>query len=111
MYHARKTNTTILFDTGHGNLINVTNLSNHYTQEMCEAMLVLHAFSGFDSVSFLRGIGKDKPLKLLLKSPEHCYALKIMGDNWDVDDSLLFRCENFTCALYGKSKLESVDKV
>ena len=90
MYHARKINTTILFDTGLGNkkrLINITNISNHYTEEMCEAMLGLHTFTGCDSVSSFRGIGKVKPLKLLLKSPEHCYALKHLGDNWDVDES------------------------
>ena len=49
LYHARKIDITILFDTGHGNkkrLINITNLSKHDTEQMCEAMLVLHAFTG-----------------------------------------------------------------
>ena len=69
---------TILFDTGHGNkkrLINITNLSKHYAEQMCEAMLALHAFTACDSVSSFRCIGK------------------------------------FTCALYGKSKSESIDEV
>ena len=42
LYHAREIDITILFDTGHGNkkcLINITNLSKHYTEQMCEAML------------------------------------------------------------------------
>ena len=114
MYPTRKKNTTILFDMGLGNkkrLINITNLSNHYSEEMCEAMLALHAFTGCDSVSSFRGIGKVKLVKLLLKSPEHCQALEHLGDNWDVDDSLLLMCEKFTCAPYGKSKLENVDEV
>ena len=74
-------------------------------------MLALHAFTGCDSVSSFRGIGKIKPFKLLLKSPAHCDALKHLGDDWNVDDDLLIGCEKFTCALYGKSKSESVDEV
>ena len=114
LYHARKIDITILFDTGHGNkkrLINITNLSKHYTEQMCEAMLALHAFTGCDSVSSFRGIGKIKPLKLLLKSPAHCDALRHLGDDWNIDDDLLSGCEKFTCALYGKCKSESVDEV
>lgn len=110
LYHAREIDITILFDTGHGNkkrLINITNLSKHYTEQMCEAMMALHAFIGCDSVSSFRGIGKIKPLKLLLKSPAHCYALMHLGDDWNVDEDLLIGCEKFTCALYEKSKSES----
>ena len=114
LYHATEIDITILFDTGHGNkkrLINITNLSEHYTKQMCEAILALHAFTGCDSVSSFRSIGKSKPLKLLLKSPVHCDALKHLGDDWNVDDDLLIGCEKFTCVLYGKSKFESVDEV
>ena len=77
---------------------------------MCEAMLGLHAFTGCDSVSSFRGIGKIKPLKMLLKSPAHCDALKSLGDDWNVDDDLLIGCEKLTCTLYGKSKWGSVDE-
>ena len=88
LYHTRKIDIIILFHTGHGNkrrLINITNISKHYTDEMCEAMLALHAFTGCDSVSSFRGIGKAKPLKLLLKSLAHCNALNHLGDSWNVD--------------------------
>ena len=59
LYHARKTATTILFDTGHGStkrLINITALSQHYSEGMCDGMLGLHAFTGCDSVRCFKGI-------------------------------------------------------
>ena len=62
LYHVRKIDITILFDAGHGNkkrLINIKNLSKHYTEQMCEAMLALHAFTGCDSVSSFKGYWKD----------------------------------------------------
>lgn len=114
LYHARNITITILFDTGHGNkrrLINVTKLSEHYSQQMCKAMLGLHALTGCDSVSCFKGMGKVKPLKLLIKSPTYCDALKHLGDDWDLDESVIDGCEKFTCAIYGKPKCTSVDEV
>ena len=99
--HARNIATTILFDTGHGSkksLINITRLSHHYTQDMCEPILGL---AGCDSVSSFKGIGKLKPLKLLLKSPTYCDSLRGLGHDWRVDDDLLDGCEKFICSVYG----------
>ena len=114
LHHARNIDITILFDTGHGNkkrLINITRLSQHYSEQMCEAMLGLHAFTGCDSVSSFKGVGKIRPLKLLLKSPAHCDSLKHLGEDWNVDENLISGCEKFTCALYGKARYDSVDEV
>jgi hypothetical protein len=114
LYHANNIAITILFDTGHGNrkrLINITRLSEHYSQQMCEAMLGLHALTGCDSTSCFKGIGKIKPLKLLLKSPAYCNTLRSLGDDWNMDENFIDGCEKFICAMYGKAKYDSVDEV
>ena len=69
---------------------------------------MLHAFTSFYSVGSFRG--KTKSLSLLLKAPAHCDALEHLGDDWNIDD-LLIGSEKFTCALYGKSKLESINEM
>jgi len=59
-----------LFGTGTGNkqmLINVSKLAEDFGQEKSTAIMALHAFSGCDTTSAFRGIGKVKPLKILLK--------------------------------------------
>ena len=57
---------TILFDTGTGNkqrLIDVSKLAVSLGQDKCTALMSLHAFSGCDSTSAFRGIGKLKLVK------------------------------------------------
>jgi hypothetical protein len=58
---------TILFDTGTGNkkrLIDITKLAQQYQQELCTALLGLHAFTRCDITSAFKGIEKVKPINL-----------------------------------------------
>ena len=83
MYHARKIQATILFETGHGNkkhLLNIAKLSKVYSERMCETMLAIHAFTGCDIVDAFKGIGKVKALKLILKNSELCDSMLHLGD-------------------------------
>ena len=55
--------TQVLFDTGSGNkqqLINVTTLSAELGQDLCTALMSLHAFSGCDMTSAFRGVGETE---------------------------------------------------
>ena len=55
--------TTILYETGKGNkkrLINMNNIAQKFSQEECSALLGLHAFTGRDTCSAFKGIGKIK---------------------------------------------------
>ena len=58
------TETTILYETGKGNkkrLINMNNIAETFSQEECSALLGLHAFTGCDTCSAFKGIGKISP--------------------------------------------------
>jgi 5'-3' exonuclease len=70
---------TILFDTETGNkkrLIDITKLAQQYQQELCTALLGLHAFTRCDTMSAFKGIGKVKAIKTLQKSPQFQSALE-----------------------------------
>lgn len=80
LYYAREIDDTIFFKTDHGDterLIDITRLSKHYKEQMCEALRSCHAPNCCDSVSYLQNIGKVESPKLLHKSHAHCDAPSI----------------------------------
>ena len=91
LYHASAINTILLYDTGYGNkkrLINISRLSNHYSRNVCNALLGLHALTGRDTVSAFKGKGKVRPMKQLLKSPDFCDVLSKLGEQWELTEEL-----------------------
>lgn len=105
-YAASLSDMQVLFDTGSGNkqqLINVTTLSAELGQDMCTAQMSLHAFSGCDTTSAFRGVGKVKPMKTLIRQEQYVDVLKTLGDQWDISDVLVEGLQHFTYKLYGKA--------
>ena len=115
LYYAhRMTGIKLLFETGKGikqRLIDVSNFALQSSSEYCSALLGLHAFSGCDSTSAFKGIGKVKPIKLMQQRNKFVKPLAELGESWNVSDKLLSGLEEFTCALYGKPRLTDVDEV
>ena len=103
---------TILFDTGTGSkkrLIDITKLAQQYQQELCTALLGLHAFTSCDTTSAFKGIGKVKPIKTLQNSPQFQSALAQNGDSWQISEDLSLQMEAFTCLLYGGKEVSCVN--
>ena len=103
---------TILFDTGTGNkkrLIDITKLAQQYQQELCTALLGLHAFTRCDTTSAFKGAGKVKPIKTLQKSPQFQSALAQIGDSWQISEDLFLQMEAFTCLLYVGKEVSCVN--
>ena len=101
----------ILLEMGTGNkqrLLDMSQLSQLYSQDLCTALLSLHAFTRCYSTSVFKGLGKVKPLKTL---PKYIPALSHLGNAWDISDDVLQQLEAFTCAIYGKAYSRSVDCV
>ena len=114
LHHAAKLNVTIIFDTGTGNhkrLINVTELAEQFTPQYCTSLLALHAFTHCDTTSAFKGIGKIKPLKIIQKNPKFQAALADLGKTWELSDELGDAMEEFTCAIYGRQRVKSTDKL
>ena len=93
LHYASKLNrVTLLFDTGSGNkrrLINITDIAKGLTQDYCTVLMTLHAYTGCDSTSAFKGIGKVKPIKTLQLMPKFTSVLARLGDSWDVSDDLI----------------------
>ena len=69
----------------------------------------MHAFTGCDSTSAFRGIGKIKPIKVLEKKIDFEDTLVVLGESWDVLETLRSDLEKFTCAIYGHPRFKSLD--
>ena len=68
LHFSSKIDSRLLFDSGSGNnkiLINMTDLANSYGPKKCTVLLCLHAYTGCDTCSAFKGIGKIKPIKII----------------------------------------------
>lgn len=104
----------IMFHTGTGNkkrLIDVSEMSHSYSQQHLTALIALHAFSGCDTTSAFKGLGKVRPLKTLSRMPKFGETLARLGDTWDVPRDLVDLLNEFTCALFSRPRVRSVDEL
>jgi len=103
---------TRTFDSGHKKRhLNITELARQYVDLMCSSMVALHAFTGCDFTSCYKGKGKVNALEILLKSPGFGRLFQDLGTSWNKAEDLIQEAETFVCAMYGKPKLTSVDKL
>ena len=105
-YAASMDDIHILFDTGTGNkqlLIDVTKIAADFGQEKCTALMALHAFTGCDSTSAFKGIGKVNPVKLMMRLQRYIPVLDKLGDTWEISEELSNDLNSFTCSIYSKS--------
>ena len=68
-----------------------------------------HVFTHCDTTSAFKGIGKIRPIKLLLKNKGFQDALSKLGDTWEVPAELNNKLEEFTAAMYGRGMYKSVN--
>ena len=78
--------------------------------DVSQALIGLHGFTGCDSVSSLYGQGKKKALKLLLKETDLCQAFKDLGERFDLQPDIAAALEVFVCRLYGQQNITAVNE-
>jgi len=104
----------ILFETGKGSTrrcIDVTKLAMSRTSLFCTALLGLHAFTGCDSTSALKGKGKLKGIKGIETDESFQRAFSKLGDSWEVDEKVMEELERVTCMLYGNKRSKQVNEL
>ena len=87
LHFASELEVNILFDTGKGNsrrLIGLSDLGKELGQTMSTALMTLHTFTGCDSTSSFKGIGKVKPIKILKKQLKFQETFVLIGDSGDI---------------------------
>ena len=79
-----------------------------YTQENHAALRALHAYIGRDTTNAFKEKGKVKPIKTLEKMPKIVPALARLWNYWKMPQDLITELEEFTCAVYGKTRFGEV---
>ena len=81
-------------------LINISQLTDNYSQEHIVAMLALHAFTGADCTSAFKG--KVRPMKVLSQNSTFVHIFAAVGFTWTLDaDHIVNGIEELTSRLYG----------
>ena len=114
LYHSSYLNIEVLFESGTGNrkrLLNISKLNKKLGHRVCSSLLSLHALTGCDTTSSLKGIGKIKLLKILEKYPMFHETLEKIGENWIIDEDTYLQIEMFICCLYGYPKTSQINDV
>lgn len=99
------------FRTGPGNktrTIAIGIVFNHFSQDVCRALIRFHCFTGCDTVSAMYGIGKVRTLKLIMSSKEHCTTFQNLGTSFSVPLTLYESIDAYTCELYGQKGCKDV---
>jgi len=101
------------FHTGVSNktrIIDIRKLSVALAPWVCEALIVIHAFSGCDSTSAFYGKGKRKTFFLACESQDYLKAFQELGSTFDFDTKT-FKClYQFVCDLYYRPPAANVNE-
>uniref|UniRef100_UPI00358FFA87 uncharacterized protein n=1 Tax=Myxine glutinosa TaxID=7769 RepID=UPI00358FFA87 len=84
--------THMYFHTGRGvnsRTIDLQSVRDSIGDDVSQALIGLHCFTGCDSVSSFYGKGKKKAFNLLLKERELCSTLKDLGKHFDIQLDLV----------------------
>ena len=78
----------------------ISRLGTILGQDICQALIGVHAFTGCDSVSAFGGQGKIKALNLINKSHEYRQLFIAFGQEWHVNEHKFQIVQAFTYEMY-----------
>ena len=96
----------------HTRLVDITKVAASIGSKVCKALVVMHAFTGCDTVSAFGGKGKLRALQILKGNEEiQDYFIKV-GEQWKPPRELQVRLEEFVCQLYAaKPSTTNIDEL
>ena len=101
----------VVYDDGHGKSQKLFKLADvHIEDEVIDALIWFHAFTGNDYVSSFFRKGKETCFKVLEANPKFRSAFAHLGALWNMEDRLISNLEEYVCKLYGFSST-SINKV
>lgn len=78
-------------------------------EDIIDALIGFHAFTGNDFVSSFFRKGKNTCFKLLSSSSKFKEAFSLLGSSWDLTDDIFYQLQSFVLHLYGMKKAVDVD--
>lgn len=82
-------------------ILDIKTMSLKLGEEMTEALMGVHAFSGCDTVSSFAGKGKKTHYELIKQNKDCRTAMQMLGTSFECSDELMARVQQYTCLLYG----------
>ena len=77
--------------------LHISSKVNRSDDELCDAILGFHAFTGWDSLSAFAGKGRSKAIKISLTSDMY---IDLLVNSVNNDEMMVL--ESFTCEWYGQ---------
>ena len=111
--NAKKFNSHIWYDCGLDSVntrcyVDITNLAK--TINYVDALPGIYVYTGCDYTSAFYEKGKVQPLALMMKHQKYLDVFSSLGDT-SLEESCMKSIEEFTCALYGYSKMTNIHQV
>jgi len=104
--NCKKINCTMYLKCGSQNrtrYINISTIAELHGDDLCDALVGLHAFTGCDSVSASAGRGKLCAFKLVKGNRTYQEGFKSLETSWDISEHLHRAMESFLCQMYAPS--------
>ena len=76
-------------------------------RDVCEALLGMHAITGYDTVNSFAGKGNLPAFQLVKKNISFQDLFARLGFSWEFSDADFTKLQMFTCTVYGSKKSES----
>ena len=109
---AKQIESKLLFHTGRGSnrrTLSLSDVSTYLGEDVCNALISFHCFTGCDSVSSFHGKSKAKAYKLMAESAQFKVMFQQLGSSFTVEEDVFSGLERFVCQLYGQ-ECDSVNK-
>ena len=86
--------------------LDIGRMARHISREVCDSLLIAHAVTSCDSVSYMYGIGKPTVAKVVLQNSN---LLSDILKNDSLTEDAISKLETFVCKLYGYGAFVKLD--
>lgn len=83
-------------------IIKFQSIIDTLSNDVCEALIGLHTFTGCDSVSSFHGKSKEKAFSVVLNDDNFSKAFSQLGKDFSIEENTLKTLETVVCRLYGQ---------
>ena len=79
--------------------VDISKLAWSLGESVCDSLIGLHAYTGYDTVSAFASRGKLSFLKLMKRDITYQETFSHVGQTWDVQPHLFEKVQQFTCRM------------
>ena len=107
-YHHFAEKPHVFVTIGNGEYLDIRALSDKLGPQVCSSLLLVHALTGCDSVSFMYGIGKPTVVKAVVNQPDLLSGISLSPS---LSPQQRIQMERFVCICYGHGEMRTLDEV